>query len=238
MEIIPAIDLRGGRCVRLLQGDYSRETVFSDDPVSVACRWEELGAPRLHIVDLEGAKTGTPSEVETIERIASAVSIPIQIGGGLRTLEQANRYLRAGAERIVFGTAAVKDRRLISEAIAMDPSAVVVALDARNGRIQTDGWIEGSDIGVLDLAQAMQDLGVPRVLATDIVRDGMLTEPNYAGLAELRASTTMQVIASGGVSAVVQLSRLAELGMEGAIIGRALYTGAIDLGEALEALCR
>jgi phosphoribosylformimino-5-aminoimidazole carboxamide ribotide isomerase len=237
MEIIPAIDLRAGRCVRLLQGDYERETVFGDDPISIARRWEESGAPRLHVVDLDGARTGAPCEVQTIERIAAAVSIPLQVGGGLRTLEHANHYLRAGADRVVFGTAAIKNQQLIAEALEMDAGAIVVALDARDGRIQTEGWLEASAIEVVQLAKQMERLGVRRVLCTDIVRDGMLTEPNFSGLAELKASTAMQVIASGGVSTIEQLKRLAGLGMESAIVGRALYTGDLDLTEALEALC-
>jgi phosphoribosylformimino-5-aminoimidazole carboxamide ribotide isomerase len=235
VEIIPAIDLRGGRCVRLLQGDYARETVFGDDPVSMAQRWEDLGAPRLHVVDLDGARTGVPSEVETIERIVASVSIPIQVGGGLRTLEHANRYLRAGAERIVFGTAAVKNQHLIVEALAMDVGAVVIALDARAGRIQTEGWLEPSDISAVDLARQMEALGVRRVLSTDIVRDGMLTEPNFETIAELNAATSMAVIASGGISSADQLVRLARLGLDGAIVGRALYTGDLSLPEALTA---
>jgi phosphoribosylformimino-5-aminoimidazole carboxamide ribotide isomerase len=239
LEVIPAIDLRGGRCVRLLQGDYNRETVFSDDPVSVARRWEELGAPRLHVVDLDGARSGAPCEVATIERIVAAVSIPVQVGGGLRALEHANRYLRAGAERVVFGTAAVKDQRLITEALAMDVGAVVVALDGREGRIQTEGWLEEGGIAVVELARQMEALGVQRVLSTDIARDGMLSEPNYASLAELVATTSMAVIASGGIASVEQIARLAALGVEGAIVGRALYTGDLALSEALRAAtCR
>jgi phosphoribosylformimino-5-aminoimidazole carboxamide ribotide isomerase len=235
VELIPAIDLRAGRCVRLQQGDYARETVFGDDPVAIAEQWEDLGAQRLHVVDLEGARTGVPHEVATIERIVAAVSIPVQIAGGLRTLEQANRYLRAGAERIVFGTAAVKDTQLVVEALAMDVGAVVIALDQREGRVQTEGWLEPSSLSVVELARRMEGLGVQRILSTDITRDGMLTEPNYDSLSELQALTGMAVIASGGVSSTEQIRRLAEVGLEAAIIGRALYTGALSLPEALEA---
>jgi phosphoribosylformimino-5-aminoimidazole carboxamide ribotide isomerase len=236
VEVIPAIDLRAGRCVRLLQGDYDRETVFGEDPVAVAEHWESLGATRLHIVDLDGARTGAPAEMPTIERIAARVSIPVQVAGGLRTLEHANHYLRAGADRIVFGTAAVKDPRLIVEALAMDKGAVVVALDTRGGKIRTEGWIEESDLDLLDLAGTMEALGVGRVLFTEISRDGMLTEPDYAGLSALRKATRMAVIASGGISSVAQLRRVSALGVEAAIVGRALYTGAIDLREALVAI--
>ncbi len=235
MEVIPAIDLRGGRCVRLQQGDYARETVFSDDPVAMAQHWEELGAPRLHVVDLEGARTGSPSEVETIERIVAAVSIPVQVGGGLRAIEHASRYLGAGVDRVVFGTVAVKDRRVIVEALAMDAGAVVVALDGRDGQIRTEGWLQGGGTSVVELAQEMEALGVRRVLSTDIARDGMLAEPNYESLADLRRSTNMAIIASGGIASAEQIGRLAALRVEGAIVGRALYTGDLALPEALRA---
>ncbi len=235
MEVIPAIDLLRGRCVRLLQGDYDRETVFADDPVLLAQRWEELGAPRLHVIDLDGARSGAPCEVETIERIVSRVSIPVQVGGGLRTLDHANRYLRAGADRVIFGTAAVKQPQLIVEALAMDASAVVIALDGRDGMIRTEGWLEASGMAVVDLAVEMEALGVRRVLSTDIARDGMLTEPNFQSLAEIRARTGMAIIASGGIASAGQIARLAQLGAEGAIVGRALYTGDLTLPEALKA---
>lgn len=235
MEVIPAIDVRNGRCVRLLQGDYTRETVFGDDPVAVALHWEALGALRLHVVDLEGARVGAPVEAETIERIIKGVSIPVQVGGGVRSLQQAHRYLLAGADRVVFGTAAVKERSVVIEALAMDPGAVVVALDARDGRIQLEGWLDAAVMSVGELARDMEQLGVRRVLATDISRDGMLSEPNFEGLAGLQATTSMAVIASGGVATVSHVERLAGLGLEAVIIGRALYTGDIELQDALNA---
>lgn len=236
MELIPAIDLRGGRCVRLMQGDYNRETVFSDDPVAVALQWEEQGAQRLQLVDLDGSRTGRPVEAETVERIIQAVSIPVQVGGGIRQLQQAHRYLQAGADRVIFGTAAIKDRGLIVEALAMDPAAVIVAVDAREGRIQVEGWTDRTEIAAVDLARELEALGVQRVLATDVSRDGTLSEPNFAELATLCAATGMAVIAAGGVASVSHLSRLAALGAEAAILGRALYTGDIRLPEALAAL--
>lgn len=235
MEVIPAIDVRNGRCVRLLQGDYTRETVFGEDPVATALHWEGLGAPRLHVVDLEGARVGSPVEAKTIERIIKSVSIPVQVGGGVRSLQQAHRYLLAGADRVVFGTAAVKERSVVIEALAMDPGAVVIALDARDGRIQLEGWLDAAVVSVAELARDMEQLGVRRVLATDISRDGMLSEPNFAGLAALQATTSMAVIASGGVATVSHVERLAGLGLEAAIIGRALYTGDIGLRDALNA---
>ncbi|MGI8553347.1 MAG: 1-(5-phosphoribosyl)-5-[(5-phosphoribosylamino)methylideneamino]imidazole-4-carboxamide isomerase [Dehalococcoidia bacterium] len=235
MEVIPGIDLRLGRCVRLVQGDFARETVFADDPVAVARHWEELGAPRLHVVDLEGARTGAPVELDTIEAILHAVSIPVQVAGGIRTLQQANQYLRAGADRVVFGTAAVRDQGLIVEALAMDPRAVVVALDGRNGRIHVQGWLDSGGVGIIELARTVEALGVPRVLSTDIARDGTLSEPNYAGLAALQAAVSCAVIASGGVASIAHLKHLAALGVEGVIIGRALYSGEIQLVDALQA---
>lgn len=236
MEIIPAIDLRAGRCVRLLQGDYARETVFGDDPVAMARSWEEQGAPRLHVVDLDGARTGLPCEVQTIERIVASVSIPVQVAGGLRTLEHASHYLRAGADRVVFGTAAVKNRALVVEALAMDAAAVVVALDHRDGMVRTEGWLEASGIGLIELALELEALGVCRILSTDVARDGMLTEPNYESLADLKRSTSLSIIASGGVTTTDQLVQLSAVGVEAAIIGRALYTGALDLRDALSSV--
>jgi phosphoribosylformimino-5-aminoimidazole carboxamide ribotide isomerase len=236
VEVVPAIDLRGGRCVRLLQGDYARELVFSDDPVAIAQRWEAEGATRLHVVDLEGARTGAPSEAATIERIVAEVSIPVQVAGGIRSLEVANSYLRSGADRIVFGTAAVKNSALIVEALAMDAAAVVVALDHRDGIVRTNGWLEGSAAVLVELAQRMQSLGVQRILSTDITRDGMLTEPNYQSLEELKASTSLAIIASGGVSKASQVRRLAALGVEAVVIGRALYSGDLTLSDALASI--
>ena len=236
MELIPAIDLRGGRCVRLVQGDFARETVFSDDPIAVALQWEEQGAQRLQIVDLDGSRMGEPMEVETIGRILRAVSIPVQVGGGIRRLQQAHRYLQAGADRVIFGTAAIKDKGLIGEALAMDPSAVIVALDVRDGRVQVEGWLDRTEIEPLDLARELEALGVQRVLSTDVTRDGTLSEPNFDGLSQLCASTSMCVIAAGGVTSVAHLARLAALGVEAAVLGRALYTGAMRLSEALGAI--
>jgi phosphoribosylformimino-5-aminoimidazole carboxamide ribotide isomerase len=184
-------------------------------------------------VDLDGARTGVPSELKTIERIVAEVSIPVQVAGGIRNLEIANGYLRAGADRIVFGTAAVKNSALIVEALAMDAAAVVVALDHRDGIVRTDGWLEGSAAVLVELAQRMQSLGVRRLLSTDITRDGMLTEPNYRSLQELKAATSMAIIASGGVSNAGQVQMLSTLGVEAVIIGRALYSGDLTLPDAL-----
>jgi phosphoribosylformimino-5-aminoimidazole carboxamide ribotide isomerase len=234
MEIIPSIDLKSGRCVRLYQGDYQQETVYSDDPLSVARAWQEQGAPRLHLVDLDGAAQGNPANLEAIAAIIAALSIPVQVGGGVRNTATAEKLLEAGADRVVIGTAAVEDPSLVRELCQKyGGQRVVVALDARNGRVAIKGWTQGTDVAVVDLALQMRDLGVPRLLYTDISRDGTLSEPNFAANAALVRETGLAVQASGGISHMEHLRRLAETGVEGAVIGRALYTGDIKLAEAV-----
>jgi phosphoribosylformimino-5-aminoimidazole carboxamide ribotide isomerase len=232
-EVIPSIDIRGGRCVRLYQGDYARETVYGDDPIAIARRWSEAGAPRLHVVDLDAAREGAPVNAALIEAIARAIAVPLQVGGGIRDDAVARRYLDAGVDRVVIGTAAVRDPAFVRRLAAARSEAVVVAVDARDGIVQTEGWTASGEVTAADLAARMADLGVRRLLYTDIGRDGTLAEPNYDALAALVRSTTAAVIASGGVARVEQLPRLAACGAEGAIIGRALYTGDVDLREAL-----
>ena len=241
MEIIPAIDIRGGRCVRLVQGDYDRETVFADDPAEAARRWRDAGARRLHVVDLDGAREGRPLNAASLERIVAAVDAPVQMGGGLRDLETVGRYLEAGVERAVLGTAAVKDQTLLVNALALFPGRIVVGVDAREGIVVTEGWRDASAIEATELVQQLAELGVPRVIYTDTLRDGTLTEPNFAALEALLAderlsAAGLRIIYSGGVSTIDHLRRLAATGVEGAIVGRALYTGDIDLAEALSTI--
>lgn len=236
MEIIPAIDIRGGRCVRLYQGDYDRETVFADGPVEVARHWAGLGAPRLHVVDLDGAREGVPVNAAIIYNIIDSAGVPVQVGGGIRSLAVIEQYLEAGAQRVVVGTAAVNDEGLLAEACRIYPEQVVVALDARNGVVMTEGWRQTSRQRVTVLARRMAALGVPRVLYTDVTRDGTLTEPNFRAIQSLVRRLEIPIIASGGVASVAHLQRLAALGVEGAIVGRALYTGDLSLKEALAAL--
>jgi len=234
MEIIPAIDLRWGQCVRLYQGDYERETVYSEDPLEVALHWQDLGAPRLHVVDLDGALAGIPANLGVINGIAALIDIPMQVGGGIRTLGMAEKILGMGVERIILGTAAVQDPGLVAQVSAtLGAQAVIVGVDARNGRIAVKGWRENTALTPLELVEDMARLGVERFIFTDIVRDGTLTEPNFRAVAELVSKTGLKILASGGISSIEHLKRLAETGVEGAIIGRALYTGAIDLREAL-----
>jgi phosphoribosylformimino-5-aminoimidazole carboxamide ribotide isomerase len=236
MEIIPAIDIRGGRCVRLYQGDYDRETVFSQDPVDMACHWQSLGATRLHLVDLDGATRGEPVNIGIIEEIAREVSIPLQLGGGLRSLETVERVLNLGIERAVLGTVAIEEPELAGEACKRFGEAIVISIDARDGLVAARGWREKSQISAGELVERMAALGARRFVYTDIGRDGTLTEPNFDALFELMGKTSLPIIASGGISSIGQLKRLAELGVEGAIVGQALYTGHIDLREALEVL--
>lgn len=235
MEIIPSIDLKSGRCVRLFQGDFQRETVFSDNPVSVALRWQNQGAARLHLVDLDGAAQGTPANTAAISEILDSLSIPVQVGGGIRSLAAAEAFIKLGAGRVVIGTAAVEDPDLVRALCAsLGSERIVVAVDAREGKVATRGWANDTSVEVLDLAGQMAELGVTRLLYTDISRDGTLTQPNYQANQELAQKSGMAVLASGGIAALEHVSRLKETGVEGAIVGTALYTGAVDLAQAIE----
>ena len=239
MEIIPAIDLRRGRCVRLYQGDFSKETLFSSDPVAVAVQWQSLGAPRLHIVDLDGASQGELRHASLVDEMARSVQIPLQLGGGLRRLDVIEQVLGFGVERAILGTAAIEDQALVKKACQKFGDRVIVSIDAIVGIdagesfTATDGWKKKTKIAAGELVEKMASLGVRRFIYTDITRDGTLTEPNFRAIADLIDKTNLPVIASGGIAKLEHLERLAVLGVEGAIIGRALYTGDIDLGEAL-----
>ena len=236
MEVIPAIDLRGGRCVRLHQGDFQRETVFSGDPLAMARQWQDQGGPRLHVVDLDGAATGEPAHLDAISAIVTALDIPVQVGGGIRSADTARAWLEAGADRVVIGTAAVRNPDMVQEVCREHGSErVVVSVDARDGMVALQGWTEASEVSVLELARRMAGLGVARLLYTDIARDGMLTGPDLDTNAQLARETGMAVLASGGVASVEDIRRLASTGVEGMIVGRALYTGALSLPGALEA---
>lgn len=231
--IIPAIDVKDGRCVRLYQGDYAKVTIFHDRPSEVARRWEGEGARLLHVVDLDGAYAGTPRNLKAIEEIIRAVQIPVQVGGGIRSAETAEAFLDLGASCVVLGTAAVEDRSLVSDLASHWPGRVAVAIDARDGTVMTRGWQHQSAVRARDLAKDVVLRGVARIIYTDIERDGTLTEPNYTATAELVAAVTVPVIASGGVSDVEHLRRLLAVGVEGAIVGRALYTGALRLADVI-----
>lgn len=234
MEIIPAIDIRGGRCVRLYQGDYSRETVFSEDPVAVALGWQGHGARWLHLVDLDGAAKGEPVNLPTIEAIVKKVVMSVQVGGGIRDAGTVARLLALGVRRVILGTVAVERPEMVAEMCQKFGEAIVVGIDARDGYVATKGWLEDTGITALELAKKMAGLGVRRVIYTDIKRDGTLTEPAYDAIGQMVRGVGIPVIAAGGICRLEQLQRLKGLGVEGAIIGRALYTGDIDLREALK----
>ncbi len=235
MEVIPAIDLRGGKCVRLYQGDYAQETVYSDDPLETALRWVDEGATRLHIVDLDGARDGSPANLGAVERIAASVEVPLHLGGGIRDLETARAAIDAGVSRIMLGTAAFEDADLIGALLSeFDAESVIVSVDAKDGMVALRGWTEGTSALATDLVADMAALGVIRFLYTDISRDGTLTEPNFEGVSALVGHGGIRLIAAGGIATVAHLERLAGIGAEAAIVGRAIYTGDIDLREAID----
>ncbi len=238
MEVIPAIDLRGGRAVRLVQGDFSRETTFADDPVAVARRWQEEGATRLHVVDLDGARAREPLQLGVVRAIARAAGVPVQLGGGIRSEEAARQAVDAGVDRVVVGTAALEDPGLLATLVESLGQRLVVALDARGGRVVVRAWESDSGRPVGEVARELVARGAPRFLYTQVERDGMLEGPDFAGVHYLVHATGRPVIASGGVASIEHLRRLAELGVEGAVVGMALYRGAFRLTEALAALAR
>ncbi len=234
MEIIPAVDIRGGKCVRLYQGDYQQETIFSEDPLAVARTWQAQGARWLHIVDLDGAASGAPQNLEVVQKIIKETKLLIQFGGGIREEEIARKLLRLGVSRLVLGTAAIENRGLIAKLCQRFGEAIAVSLDAREGRIAIRGWQKNTVVAVFELSQEMVDLGVKRLIYTDIRRDGTLTEPNFDMIKKLLCKITVPVIVAGGISKLEHLEKLKGLGVEGAIIGKALYTGDIVLREAIE----
>jgi phosphoribosylformimino-5-aminoimidazole carboxamide ribotide isomerase len=237
-ELIPAIDLLEGRCVRLAQGRYDAATVYGDDPGAVAARFAEHPLRRLHVVDLDGARSGRPENGDAIRAIlAAAGRVPVQVGGGMRTLADVEERLALGVDRIVLGTAALRDPALVREAAKRHPGRVAVGIDAREGRVAVQGWLEASDTTARELALRFEDAGVAAIVYTDIARDGMGTGPNLESTAALAEALAIPVIASGGVGSLADVERscaLAERGVAGLIVGRALYTGAVDLARALE----
>ncbi len=239
MEVIPAIDLIDGRCVRLYQGDYAQTEVFNDNPVEVARQWADQGATRLHLVDLDGAKSGKPENWQAIEAIARAVDIPIEVGGGLRDRARVTDLFSLGVRYAILGTAAVNNPDLVSDLAGEFPGQIIVGIDARDGKVATQGWLETSEVDAIALAQQMEQRGAAAVIYTDIQRDGTLQGPNIPALRAMAEAVTMPVIASGGVGALRDLLSLLALeshGVSGVIVGRALYTGDVSLKEAVRAV--
>lgn len=233
MIILPAIDLYGGKAVRLFKGDYNQMTVYSETPVSVACDFEKSGAKWVHLVDLEGAKDGTTPNIETVTAIAKNTSLLCEIGGGIRNMETVERYFSAGVSRVILGTAAVTDEAFLREAVAKYGEKIAVGADIKDGKIAIKGWLEKSDIDAFDFCEKMQKIGVKTIICTDISKDGAMKGANHALYRDLSEKFDMQLVASGGVSSIEDVKRLSELGIYGAIIGKAYYTGAIDLFEAI-----
>jgi phosphoribosylformimino-5-aminoimidazole carboxamide ribotide isomerase len=234
MLILPAIDLRGGKCVRLKQGDYSRETVFGDDPVAWARRWVSEGARALHLVDLDGARDGVPVNGDVVRRIVESVDVPCQVGGGLRTESHLEATLAMGVARVVLGTRALDDPAWVRQMAQTFPNQIVLGLDARDGKVATHGWLNTSEASVLEVAQEFSNWPLHSIVYTDITRDGMMRGPNVEALAELAAAVPLPVIASGGVTTLENVRALMEKNLFGCIIGRALYEGHIDLSAVLE----
>jgi phosphoribosylformimino-5-aminoimidazole carboxamide ribotide isomerase len=232
--ILPAIDLRGGQCVRLVQGDFNQETVFGNDPVAMARRWVSQGAEYLHLVDLDGARLGHPVNGPSVRRIVEAVGVPCQLGGGLRGEEHVAEALAWGVRRVVVGTRALEDPGWLEHVCRRFPGRIVLGIDARDGLVATGGWLKVSDCSALDLARRCADWPLAALVYTDIARDGMLAGPNLNAVGELTAAVGLPVIASGGVTSLDDVRRLTQLGLAGCIIGRALYEGRLDLREAIE----
>ena len=233
MRVIPAIDLRGGLCVRLRQGDYDQETVFGDDPASMAARWEAEGATLIHLVDLDGAKSGQPVNVEAVRRILERVGVPCQLGGGIRDAATIDRWLSAGLDRVIVGTQALRDPDWFRSMAENYPGRIVLGLDAREGKVATQGWLETSSVDATTLADQFEGLPLAGIIYTDIARDGTLEGPNLDATRALAERVKTPVIASGGVGCLADLQRLARLPIAGCIVGRALYEGTFSLVEAI-----
>lgn len=234
MIIYPAIDIKDGRCVRLMQGRFEDETVYGDDPVVMAEKWVSLGARWLHVVDLDGARTGISRNMQIISEIVTKSRIPVQMGGGIRTMEDIERVLKLGVKRVVLGTAAVENPALVKEVVEKYPENIAIGIDAANGKVAIKGWERISDLYAVDFAKKVKQLGARTIIYTDIAKDGMLKGPNINATSEMIRCTGMDIIAAGGVSTVQDLKNLKQIGAAGAITGKAIYTGAINLKEAIE----
>ena len=225
MILFPAIDIRNGNCVRLIQGDYDQETIYGDYPSAMALEWERKGSEYLHLIDLDGAKTGNSLNKQAIKEVAEAVSIPVQVGGCIRSIEIIDEHIANGVSRVIIGTAAITDPDFLKEAVEKYGDKIAVSIDARNGYVATDGWTETSDVKAIDLLKDLEQIGVKTIVYTDIFKDGMLQGPNFEELSLVDQATSIDVIASGGVTTKEDISKLEKMNMYGAIIGKALYDG-------------
>ena len=236
MKIYPAIDIRGGKCVRLFKGDFAQETVFSDSPAAMAKQWAAQGAEYLHLVDLDGARAGRPENLATVKDILAAVTIPVELGGGIRTMENIDEVLKLGVRRVILGSVAVRDPELVREACAKYGDRIVVGIDAKDGIVAVDGWGVSGDVDVITLAKKMKDAGVRTIIYTDISRDGTLSGVNVEATAKLARESGVDVVASGGVKDLADIRALLPYerdGIEGVIVGKSIYTGSLDLRKAI-----
>ena len=236
MDIIPAIDIINGSCVRLLQGDYEKKTTYSEDPVQVALDWVSKGANRIHIVDLDGARLGKRIETESVQNIVSNVSVPVQLGGGIRSLNTVMEAIGQGVDRVMIGTAATNKVLIKNLCQNVDTERFLVSVDVRDDEVVVDGWTKSTGKSSLDLIAELESMGVSRIMYTDTNRDGTLTEPNYNAIETIVSLYDLKIIVAGGISAVDQLIRLSAYDIEGAVVGRALYTGDIELSYAIKAM--
>ncbi len=234
MIVYPAIDIKDANCVRLTQGEFTDVTVYSDSPVEMALKWELMGAKFLHVIDLDGARIGKPQNIPIISEMAVKCGIPIQLGGGIRTIETIEMVLSKGVHRVILGTSAVTDPQIVKEALGLFGKNIAIGIDAREGMVAIDGWATTSKFTATEFAKKMEDLGAKTIIYTDISRDGMLKGPNLTAMEEMVNHVGIEVIASGGVSSIDDVRNLKDIGMHGVIIGKALYTGDVSLAEAIE----
>ena len=234
MIIFPAIDLRGGKCVRLVQGDFDKETVYSDDAGATALKWQSLGAKFLHVVDLDGARAGSPKNLDAIKKILAAIKIPIEVGGGIRTLEDAEKILSLGVRRVILGSVAVENISLVEEAVKIFGDKIVVGIDARNGFVAVHGWEKSSAVKADELAKKISAAGVKTIIYTDISKDGMLSGVDAKIFSDLQKFSGAEIIASGGVKSIEDIRALKAEKISGVIVGKAIYSGALDLKSAIE----
>ncbi|HOV25605.1 MAG TPA: 1-(5-phosphoribosyl)-5-[(5-phosphoribosylamino)methylideneamino]imidazole-4-carboxamide isomerase [Pseudobacteroides sp.] len=234
MKIYPAIDVKDGKCVRLVQGKFSDVTVYADDPVEMALKWEKLGAEYLHVVDLDGARVGEPVNTPVISRMAVNLGIPVQLGGGIRSIEMIEILICKGIQRLILGTSAVNNQELVKKALSTFDNNIVIGIDAKDGFVAIEGWAKTSSFTAIEFAKRMEELGAKTIIYTDINTDGMLSGPNLKAMEEMVKAVNIDIIASGGVSKIEDIKNLKEVGVSGAIIGKALYTGNIDLAEAIK----
>lgn len=234
MLVIPAIDIKGGKCVRLTQGKYDKETVYFENPLTVAEMWQNKGARYLHVVDLDGALTGDDVNFHIISKISKKLSIPVEVGGGIRDNKKVKKYLDAGVSRVILGTSAVKNMSFVEEMCHLYPGKIAVSIDVKNNLVAIKGWVETSELNSVDFAKTLQSAGVDTIVFTDISKDGMLSGPNISALKELQKEVSIQIIASGGIKNIDHIKQLNELNLYGAITGKALYEGTLTMEELIE----